>query len=137
VLLVRNRRFAENAAAVMNAVEAADGEPPPSERRQVYRLCLLTAAVIAICAAPAPAQERETIEAGRQLYDMHCASCHGERLQNPGSSFDLRGLHPNERPRLEASLLNGKGTQMPPWRGTLGEVEIEQLWAYVRENAYD
>ena len=55
----------------------------------------------------------------------------------PGSSFDLRGLHPNERPRFEASLLNGKGTQMPSWRGTLSETEIEQLWAYVRENAYD
>ena len=101
------------------------------------RLYLLMAAVIAMGAASACAQDRETIEAGHQLYDTHCASCHGERLQNPGSSFDLRGLHPNERPRFEASLLNGKGTQMPSWNGTLSAVEIEQLWAYVRENAYD
>ncbi len=116
----------------MNAVEA-------SERCRVSRLCLLMfpilAAVIAISAARA--QDRDTIEAGRQLYEMHCMSCHGERLQNPGSSFDLRGLHPNERPRFDASVLDGKGTQMPPWRGTLSEAEIEQLWAYVRENAYD
>jgi len=103
----------------------------------VYRLYWLMVAVIAISTAPAGAQDRDTIEAGHQLYDMHCASCHGERLQNPGSSFDLRGLHPNERPRFEASLLDGKGTQMPSWRGTLNETEIEQLWAYVRENAYD
>jgi mono/diheme cytochrome c family protein len=136
-LLVRNRRFAENAAAVMNAVEAGAWQRPPSERCRVSRLLLLMAAVIAIGAASARAQDRDTIEAGHQLYDTHCASCHGERMQNPGSSFDLRGLHPNERPRFEASLLNGKGTQMPSWRGTLSETEIEQLWAYVRENAYD
>jgi len=105
--------------------------------RLCWRLYFLLAAVIAIGAAPARAQDRDTIEAGHQLYDTHCASCHGERLQNPGSSFDLRGLHPNERPRFAASVLDGKGTQMPPWRGTLDETEIEQLWAYVRENAYD
>ena len=103
----------------------------------MFRLCLLMIAVIAISAAAARAQDREAIEAGHELYDMHCASCHGERLQNPGSSFDLRGLHPNERPRFAASVLDGKGTQMPPWRGTLNETEIEQLWVYVRENAYD
>src|SRR3954465_5670855 len=107
------------------------------ERRQVYRLCWLVAAVIAMGGVSVYGQNRETIEAGHALYDMHCASCHGDRLQNPGSSFDLRGLHPNERPRFEASVLDGKGTQMPPWRGTLDDREIEQLWAYVRENAYD
>jgi mono/diheme cytochrome c family protein len=114
----------------MNSVET-------SERCRVFRRLLLTAAVIAISPAPARAQDRETIEAGHQLYDMHCMSCHGERLQNPGSSFDLRGLHPNEKPRFTTSVLDGKGTQMPPWRGTLSETEIEQLWAYVREQAYD
>ena len=77
--------------------------------------------------APVRAQDRDTIEAGHQLYDTHCASCHGERLQNPGSSFDLRALHPNERARFETSLLDGKGTQMPPWRGMFGEAEIDQL----------
>jgi mono/diheme cytochrome c family protein len=108
-----------------------------NERCWVFRLFLLMAAVIATGVVAAHAQDHETVEAGHQLYDTHCMSCHGERLQNPGSSFDLRGLHPNERPRFEASVLDGKGTQMPPWRGTLDETEIEQLWAYVRENAYD
>jgi mono/diheme cytochrome c family protein len=102
----------------------------------VSRLYLVVAMVIAI-SIPARAQDRETIEAGHALYDMHCMSCHGERLQNPGSSFDLRGLHPHEKPRFVASVLDGKGTQMPPWRGTLDDAEIDQLWAYVRENAYD
>jgi mono/diheme cytochrome c family protein len=133
-LPVRNRRFAENAAAVMNAVEA-------NERCRVSRLCWrafsILAALIAIGVTSARAEDREAIEAGQQLYETNCMSCHGERLQNPGSSFDLRGLHPNEKPRFATSVLDGKGTQMPPWRGTLSDTEVEQLWAYVRENAYD
>ena len=90
-----------------------------------------------LMATPGHAQDRAQIEAGQALYEMHCASCHGERLQNPGSSFDLRALHPNERPRFETAVQDGKGTQMPPWRGVFSADEIEQLWAYVRENAYD
>jgi mono/diheme cytochrome c family protein len=31
--------------------------------------------------------------------------------------------------------LEGKG-QMPPWRGTLNEAELDQLWAYIRAHAY-
>ena len=97
----------------------------------------MVSANFAVTVAPALAQDREQVEAGHQLYDVHCMSCHGERLQNPGSSFDLRALHPNEKARFDEAVLNGKGTQMPPWRGTFGEAEIGQLWAYVREHAYD
>jgi mono/diheme cytochrome c family protein len=100
----------------------------------VLRLSLLS---LCIVVTPAIAQDRAQIDAGHELYDTNCASCHGERLVNPGSSFDLRKLHPNEKERFETAVLNGKGTQMPPWRGTLGPEEIDQLWAYVRENAYD
>src|SRR5262249_5994246 len=28
----------------------------------------------------------------------------------------------------------GKG-KMPPWRGTLGQAELDQLWAYIRAHA--
>src|SRR5262249_28105921 len=98
---------------------------------------LIVAAITAAGTTAAFADDREMIEAGHQLYDIHCVSCHGERLQNPGTSFDLRELHPNERERFETSVLDGKGSQMPPWRGVLDAAEIEQLWLYVRENAYD
>src|SRR4051812_2223766 len=99
--------------------------------RNIRLKLLVAAAAVAATAAPVFAHDREQVEAGHALYDVHCMSCHGERLQNPGSSFDLRGLHPNEKARFEEAVLNGKGTQMPPWRGTLGEAEVEQLWAYV------
>jgi mono/diheme cytochrome c family protein len=106
----------------------------------VVRLSHLIVAVTVMTAVgvtAAGADDRELIEAGHALYDMHCMACHGERLQNPGTSFDLRELHPNERARFETSVLDGKGAQMPPWRGVFDEAEIDQLWAYVRENAYD
>jgi quinohemoprotein ethanol dehydrogenase len=93
--------------------------------------------LLAVTEPPAFSQDRSMNEAGRRLYDGYCAQCHGERLQNSGISFDLRTLHPDERKRFEMSVLDGKGTQMPSWRGTLGTTEIEQLWAYVRENAQD
>jgi mono/diheme cytochrome c family protein len=32
--------------------------------------------------------------------------------------------------------MEGKG-QMPPWRGTLNQSEVDQLWAYIRANADD
>ena len=40
--------------------------------------------------ALACAQDRAAIEAGEALYEEHCVSCHGEKLRNPGTSFDLR-----------------------------------------------
>ena len=97
----------------------------------------LSALLLFIGAVPACAQDLEKIAAGLELYEMHCASCHGERMVTPGSAFDLRNLHPNERGRFDTVVMNGKGTQMPPWQGTLGPEELDQLWAYVRENAYD
>ena len=102
------------------------------------RSCLMAiVALPAIISSVAFAQHGSVSENGRRLYDVHCAQCHGERLQNAGISFDLRTLNGNERDRFEISVLDGKGTQMPPWRGTLGTIEIEQLWAYIRENTQD
>jgi mono/diheme cytochrome c family protein len=102
----------------------------------VFRPCLLALAA-ATLATQADPQDAASIERGKALYDLHCSPCHGERLQNPGSSFDLRQLHASERERFENSVMNGKGSQMPSWRGTLAPIEIEQLWSYVRENAFD
>jgi mono/diheme cytochrome c family protein len=82
--------------------------------------------------AVASAQDR--VEAGAQLYEEHCMGCHGEKLKAPGPSFDLRKLTAKERSRFDRFVLDGKG-QMPPWRGTLNEAELDQLWAYIRAHA--
>src|SRR5947209_8589769 len=84
--------------------------------------------------APAMAQDRAKIEAGAEVYEMHCGTCHGERLRNSGGAFDLLQLKPNERARFEEAVNDGKG-QMPSWAGVLSAEEIDQIWAYIRSRA--
>ena len=99
-----------------------------------------TIAMVALCTALSPiatssAQDAAKIEAGEDVYNTNCQICHGEQLVNTGQTFDLRRLKDNERPRFENSVRNGKN-QMPPWKGKLTDEEIDQLWHYIRANAY-
>jgi mono/diheme cytochrome c family protein len=87
-------------------------------------------------AYPAFAQDQAQIDVGAALYEMHCSGCHGARLRNPGTSFDLRELTEGERARFDAGVMDGK-SMMPPWRGTVSEEGLDQLWAYIRAYAYE
>lgn len=100
--------------------------------RSAFASGLVTFALAFLPAALA--QDQAMIEAGEKVFDANCASCHGEKLRNPGSSFDLKQLGADERSRFDKSVLDGKG-QMPPWRGVLSETELDQLWLYIRANA--
>jgi mono/diheme cytochrome c family protein len=75
------------------------------------------------------------IAAGEDVFNNNCAVCHGDRLAGNGQAFDLRRLMADERPRFDNSVRNGKN-QMPPWKGVLNDEEIDQLWHYIRANAY-
>ena len=90
--------------------------------------------VCALAGVGAAAWAQDQVEAGAQLYEEHCMGCHGEKLKAPGTSFDLRKLTTEQRSRFDKFVLDGKG-QMPPWRGTLNETELDQLWAYIRAHA--
>jgi mono/diheme cytochrome c family protein len=81
------------------------------------------------------AQDAAKIEAGENVYNTNCQICHGEQLVNTGQTFDLRRLKDNERARFDNSVRNGKN-QMPPWKGKLTDEEIDQLWHYIRANAF-
>jgi quinohemoprotein ethanol dehydrogenase len=80
------------------------------------------------------AQDQAQIEAGEQLYEEHCAQCHGEKLRTTGSAPDLKELRAEDRPRFDKALMEGRG-QMPSWQGVLSADEINQVWAYVRARA--
>jgi len=95
---------------------------------------LVAVALIAFSPAFGLAQDRAKIEAGAEVYEMHCATCHGERLRNTGAAFDLLQLKPNERARFDEAVKDGRG-QMPPWAGVLTAEEIDQIWAYIRSRA--
>jgi mono/diheme cytochrome c family protein len=81
------------------------------------------------------AQDKARIEAGENVYNTNCQICHGEQLVSTGQTFDLRRLKDNDHARFDNSVRNGKN-QMPPWKGVLTDEEIDQVWNYIRANAY-
>ena len=102
------------------------------------RACAIALAVSGAALPPATtasAQDAAKIEAGENVFNTNCAICHGDQLVSTGQTFDLRRLKDNERPRFDNSVRNGKN-QMPPWKGKLSDEEIDQLWHYIRANAY-
>ena len=101
--------------------------------RAIFRLGFALLMVAGECAR-ASGQDAALIEAGERLYEEHCMGCHGEKLRNPGTTFDLRKLRSDDRARFDKFVMEGKG-QMPPWRGMLDEADLDRLWAYIRANA--
>jgi mono/diheme cytochrome c family protein len=73
----------------------------------------------------------EQIRKGADIYAQNCAPCHGPRMLDPNSAFDLRKFPPEEKNRFVNSVVRGKN-QMPPWGDLLQSADIEALWAYVR-----
>ena len=99
-----------------------------------FAVGLFAASAAAQAADP---QDNAKIEAGANVYAARCATCHGDDLVNSGGqAFDLKRLRADERPRFENSVRHGKN-QMPPWQGVLSDDEIDQLWHYIRANAYE
>ena len=90
-----------------------------------------TLAIALTCASSAAQDFRpERIRAGAAIFSRNCSPCHGTRMQNPESAFDLRKFPPDQYERFVSSVTHGKD-QMPPWGDLLNAMEIESLWAYV------
>ena len=97
----------------------------------------LAAAVVLWCVTAA-AQDKgqdkgfppQQIATGAEIFARNCSPCHGPRMQDPESAFDLRKFPPGEHDRFVRSVTNGKN-QMPPWGDLLKSDDIEAVWAYV------
>ena len=92
---------------------------------------------LALTCAPAWAQESqkfapEQIHLGAELFARNCSPCHGARMQDPGSAFNLRKFPRDQRERFVNSVTRGKN-QMPPWGDFFKPDQLEALWAYVIE----
>jgi len=74
--------------------------------------------------------EPEQISRGAALFARNCAPCHGPRMVDPQSAFDLRKFPSDEKTRFVNVLMRGKNA-MPPLGGLFGADEIDALWAYV------
>jgi mono/diheme cytochrome c family protein len=73
----------------------------------------------------------EQVQAGADIYERNCSPCHGPRMLDPQSAFNLRNFPQDQHDRFVASVTRGKN-QMPPWGDMLKPDDIEALWAYVR-----
>jgi mono/diheme cytochrome c family protein len=89
------------------------------------------AAMLWLATSAALAEDQGKIGAGERVYNTYCQPCHGEDLVSTGQIFDLRRLKPEDRPRFDNSVRNGKN-QMPPWRDLLNDQQIDAIWAYIR-----
>jgi mono/diheme cytochrome c family protein len=72
----------------------------------------------------------ERIAVGASLFSRNCSPCHGTRMRDPESAFDLRQFPREQHERFVNSVTRGKN-QMPPWGDILKPQDIEALWAYV------
>jgi len=97
---------------------------------------LLAGALLTIGMLSGASAQDRTVKEGAELYQTHCAACHGENLVTTGVAFDILQLGAGEKARFIKALNEGKG-QMPPWAGVIDDSQMQQIWAYVRSKARD
>ena len=83
---------------------------------------LAACALIGAC-TNALAQDRVMIEAGEQVYDEHCARCHGVKLRSTGAMPDLKEQKADGRARFDQIVMSGKN-QLPASQGILSSNEL-------------
>lgn len=76
----------------------------------------------------------QSADAGAQIYEENCATCHGERLRPTGAAPDLKKLTADRKDFFEKMVNDGKG-QMPAWGGVITDEQREAIWAYIRSRA--
>jgi mono/diheme cytochrome c family protein len=122
-----------------HVVEVAP-KPPPSPAQPV-----VVPGLKAPAAEPAPptpaAQSAARTSAAAGLFRQYCLVCHGADGRGaairpsmpPIPDFTSRAWQAEgSNPRLAVSILEGKGTLMPAFRGRVGENQADDLVAYVR-----
>jgi mono/diheme cytochrome c family protein len=108
-------------------------------QRSRYRVTATIASVL-LSAAAAGAQnataDNRKVEAGETVYNTYCAVCHGDGLVSTGQFPNLRRLTANDRAKFDTTVRNGRN-QMPPWKDVLSNTEIDEVWSFIRANAYE
>ena len=100
------------------------------------KIFLAGAAACVVLSACTDALARDRVQAGEEVYEEHCATCHGAKLRSTGAIPDLKQQKADGRARFDQMVMAGRG-QMPAWQGIIGPDELDQLWAYVRSRAND
>ena len=91
-------------------------------------------AAVALWCTAAAAQDQifapEQLRAGAEIFERNCAPCHGPRMRDPESAFDLRKFPHDAHDRFVVSVTRGKN-QMPPWGDFFKPDQLDMLWAYI------
>jgi mono/diheme cytochrome c family protein/uncharacterized membrane protein len=94
--------------------------------------------------APGPSAPKATRAQARELFEKHCAKCHGkdgtgseerDNLPKIPNFTAVSWQNKSKDAQLVASILEGKGTQgeeMPSWRGKISEEQARGLVVYIR-----
>lgn len=98
-------------------------------------ILLAVVAALALLPPPGSAQATTDIDAGRQLFDMHCAMCHGQ------DASGMMGMHPSlrgavdrlTREGVEITIRRGRDTQppMPAFADRMTDEEIDTVVDYI------
>ena len=97
--------------------------------------------------------DHEAAEAGAEIYEVNCATCHGPEGKGDGPAAEeldpqpasLADAHMMEEMSdgalfwrvSEGGMMEPFNSLMPAWKDTLSEDEIWQVIAYIREFAED
>lgn len=99
------------------------------------------------------AGDHEAAEAGAEIYEINCATCHGPEGLGDGPAAE--GLDPKPASLADAHLMEDMtdgalfwrvseggafepfNSAMPPWKDALSEEQIWQVITYLREFAED
>ena len=100
------------------------------------KIFLASSAACVVLGARADAPAHDQIEVGEQVYEEHCATCHGVKLRRTGAIPDLKEQKADGRARFDQMVMGGRG-QMPAWEGIISRDELNQLWEYIRSRAND
>ena len=86
--------------------------------------------------------DADAAEAGAEIYQANCQSCHGSRGHGDGPSAAVLNPAPKNLAELQAQvgddylfwrINTGKdGTAMVPWKGILTEEQIWQVITFIR-----
>ncbi len=114
---------------------------PPSSPTEHFPAQPAVVPIPKVSPAPEPAELATRTRAATALYRQYCLICHG----TTGSGSDMRAAMPNipdftdrswqtatGTPQLLNSILDGKGTLMPAFRGRVNEDQARDLAAYIR-----
>jgi mono/diheme cytochrome c family protein len=93
-------------------------------------VCIMLFLAAVPAAARDPSFPPDQITAGAAIFSRNCSPCHGTRMKDPESAFDLRKFPHDQHDRFVNSVTRGT-SQMPPWGDILKAGDIEALWAYV------